>query len=88
MKYVIIQPYFGKFPEWIDLFFYSCGKNNNVDFVFFTDCELSQEQLTYSNIKFVKTTFEKYCELVSDRFPSTTFVQAVRFKTISWSNSL
>lgn len=67
MKYVIIQPYFGKFPEWIDLFFYSCGKNLNVDFVFFTDCELTKEHQSYTNIRFVKTTYDDYCKMVSDR---------------------
>ena len=66
MKYVIIQPYFGEFPEWINLFFYSCGKNAKIDFVFFTDCEILPEY-EYKNIRFIGTTFEEYCRFVSQR---------------------
>ena len=36
-KIAIIGVYFGKFPEWIDLFFKSCEYNHAVDFYFFTD---------------------------------------------------
>ena len=67
MRYVIIQPYFGKFPIWIDLFIYSCGKNPKVDFVFFTDCEISKSIDIYKNVKFIKTNFEEYCDFVSER---------------------
>lgn len=67
MKYVIIQPYFGKFPIWIDLFLYSCGKNPNVDFVFFTDCKLYENMEKYDNVRFVKITFTEYCRLVSEK---------------------
>lgn len=67
MKFVILQPYFGKFPEWMDLFLFSCGKNKNVDFVFFTDCKPTSIQRSYSNIKFIDISFKDYCKQVSDR---------------------
>ena len=67
MKYVILQPYFGKFPIWMDLFLYSCGKNSNIDFVFFTDCVPTIVQKSYPNVFFRQTTFEEYCKMVSLR---------------------
>ena len=42
-KIAIFIPYFGKFPEWIDLFLYSCSQNAKlseeieVDWLIFTD---------------------------------------------------
>lgn len=39
-KAAIIIPYFGKFPEWFNLYLYSCKKNPEVDFIFYTDCSL------------------------------------------------
>lgn len=42
-KIAIIIPYFGKFPEWIDLFLYSCSRNAKlsegieVNWLIFTD---------------------------------------------------
>ena len=67
MNTVIIQPYFGIFPIWMDLFLFSCSKNKQVDFVFFTDCIPSLTHLNYSNITFHKTSFDDYCMLVSER---------------------
>lgn len=66
-KYIIIQPYFGKFPVWFDLFLYSCGKNANVNFVFYTDCMPTREQKKYKNIKFVDITYDDYCKLASEK---------------------
>ena len=33
-KIAMIVPYFGKWPEWMDLYLYSCSKNPQVDFLF------------------------------------------------------
>ena len=67
MKYRIAQiiPYFGNWPEWIELYFYSCGRNPMVDFIFYTDCPLPKHQ--YKNTIFHKCTFEDYTILVSER---------------------
>lgn len=67
MKYKAAQiiPYFGQWPGWIELYFYSCGQNPNIDFIFYTDCPVPQQ--TYSNTKFISTSFEKYCKLVGAR---------------------
>ena len=59
----IIIPYFGSWPEWIELYFYSCERNNTIDWFFFTDCAIP---VNYgSNIHFEDTTFNAYCLNVS-----------------------
>lgn len=67
MKTVLLQPYFGNFPVWMDLFLYSCSKNKEVDFVFFTDCRPTTIQESYSNISFKNISFQDYCNLVSKK---------------------
>jgi len=58
-----IVPYFGKWPEWFDLYLYSCSRNSMIDFIFYTDCDVPDQ--VYANTKFVKTTLYNYCSLVS-----------------------
>lgn len=67
MKYKVAQiiPYFGKWPEWIELYFYSCGRNPLVDFIFYTDCPLPEHR--YKNTLFHLCTYEEYCKMISDR---------------------
>lgn len=67
MKYRVAQiiPYFGKWPAWINLYFYSCGKNPIVDFIFYTDCPLPKTQ--YKNTIFHQCTYNEYCNLISKR---------------------
>lgn len=64
MKIALIIPYFGKFPVWFDLYLYSCSRNPQIDFLFFTDCELPER--IYNNTIFHKTDFELYCKRVSE----------------------
>lgn len=64
-KIALIIPYFGKFPEWMPLYLFSCSKQKNIDFLYFTDCELPQK--VYDNTIFCKTTFEEYCDKVSNK---------------------
>jgi hypothetical protein len=62
---IIIIPYFGKFPEWSDLFFETLRCNSSIDFYFFTDCDI--EIYEYSNIKYQKISFEDYISFVNNR---------------------
>lgn len=64
-KVAQIIPYFGKWPEWIELYFYSCGRNSMVDFIFYTDCPLPKYQ--YKNTIFHQCTYNDYCNLISKR---------------------
>jgi hypothetical protein len=65
MKTAIIIPYFGKFPEWVNLYFHSCEKNSFIDFYFFTDCEIPKEHAT--NLHFQQISFADYCRSVSEK---------------------
>ena len=66
MKYKVAQiiPYFGKWPEWIELYFYSCGQNPMVDFIFYTDCPLPRHR--YKNTIFHQCSYDEYCRLISE----------------------
>lgn len=65
MKYkvALVIPYFGSWPEWIELYFYSCGRNPMVDFIFYTDCPLPKHQ--YKNTIFHQCSYEEYSQLIS-----------------------
>ncbi len=60
---VILIPYFGKWPEWIDIYFYSCSRNTLIDWHFFTDCTMPTKH--YDNIYIHPVSFEAYCKQVS-----------------------
>ena len=64
-KIGIVIPYFGTWPDWIDLFLYSCEQNRSVDFIIYTDCVIPK--LQYENIEFISISFRAYCEHVSER---------------------
>ena len=64
-KILQIIPYFGQWPEWFDLYLYSCGRNEMIDFVYYTDCPIPKEK--YANTKFVQISFDDYCALAGKR---------------------
>src|SRR5690554_1582292 len=57
-KIAFIIPYFGKWPEWMELYIDSIERNPTIDFHFITDCDRSIS--TADNIYFHETTFEEY----------------------------
>jgi len=59
----ILIPYFRKWPEWIDLFLYSCEQNSDIDFIIFTDCDTTLRKAP--NIHFYPITFNEYCREIS-----------------------
>lgn len=65
-KSALIIPYFGKFPEWFQLYMYSCKKNETIDFIFFTDCPRPNYEYS-NNVKFYNISFEDYCKMVSEK---------------------
>lgn len=44
-RVAIIIPYFGKWPVWMDFYLYTCSRQQNVDFLFFTDCGIPKNSL-------------------------------------------
>ena len=64
-KIVLINCYFGKFPEYFDCFLKSCERNNTVDYLFFSDDTRSDLP---SNVKIIKTSFKELRELIQSKF--------------------
>jgi len=64
-KVALIIPYFGKWPEWMDLYLYSCSKQKGIDFLFYTDCDIPQK--VYENTIFHSVSFASYCDFVSQK---------------------
>ena len=64
-KVAIIIAYFGKWPDWIDLFFFSCVKNQTIDFIIFTDCEI--KNINDKNIKFFPISFSEHSKFISNK---------------------
>jgi len=61
----MLIPYFGKWPEWIDLFVESCKWNPSVCWRIYTDCGAPQNKA--ENVEIVDFTLADYKALVSDR---------------------
>lgn len=65
MKAAIFIPYFGSWPEWIDLYFSSLRCNPILDVHFYTDLE--RPASAPENAIFHKYTFKEYCDAVSKK---------------------
>ncbi len=57
------MPYFGKWPVWIDLYFYSCYMNPMIDFYFFTDCP--KPNILPDNVLYHYINWQDYCGIIS-----------------------
>ena len=57
---VILIPYFGSWPEWIDLFFETARRNTTIDFLVFTDCDA--DAFAAPNIQIRPTSFADYVQ--------------------------
>lgn len=66
---IMIVPYFGRWPEWINLFVESCKWNPSVHWRFFTDC--GEPDNKADNIEFVHLSFEDYKATVRERLAIT-----------------
>lgn len=60
---VIIIPYFGKWPEWFELFLVSCKWNESIDWLFYTDCP--EPEYSLPNVRYIHMSFADYCSHVS-----------------------
>jgi len=63
-KLCIIHVWFGKWPEWVDLFFRSCAANKSIDFLIFTDSEL-RESMVSENIHIERVKLSDLLERLS-----------------------
>ncbi|MBQ7410037.1 MAG: hypothetical protein IJW20_01480 [Clostridia bacterium] len=64
-RVVLINCYFGKFPNYFDLWIESALKNPDFDFLIFTDNVINKK---YDNIKFINIKFEELKEIFQNVF--------------------
>jgi hypothetical protein len=62
---IIIIPYFGKFPPWINFLIESIRWNPDIRWVVFTDCDLPENSAP--NLEFQRISFEGYKQKVSNK---------------------
>ncbi|MBR9706045.1 hypothetical protein GOV14_03360, partial [Candidatus Pacearchaeota archaeon] len=62
-KICIIIPYFGKWPEWFEIYLRSIQYNPTINWIFFTDCKIPKNPP--KNTKFIRFTLEKFNSLAS-----------------------
>jgi hypothetical protein len=62
---IIIIPYFGKFPPWINFLIESIRWNEDIKWVIFTDCDLPENSAP--NLEFQRVSFEEYKRSVSNK---------------------
>jgi hypothetical protein len=62
---IMLMPYFGHWPEWMNLFIESCKWNPDVRWRFFTDC--GEPENKAANVDYVHLRFEDYKALVRNR---------------------
>lgn len=68
-RIAIIIPYFGKLPNWMDIFLMSAANNRKIDFLIFTD-DASIHSLTYASAKNIiiqNWNFEQIQNLVKEK---------------------
>lgn len=70
-NYSIVQiiPYFGKWPEYFDLYLYSCSRNPMIKFIFYTDCPIPNK--VYDNTVFRSVSYRDYCTFVGQKLGIT-----------------
>jgi hypothetical protein len=71
---VMLMPYFGSWPEWIDVYFETCRWNQAIDYFFFTDCGQPKSTLP-SNVVIEFMTLSQFNDLYASRFPSARRIQ-------------
>lgn len=62
---VLLIPYFGSWPSWFAFFLESCRHNEDINWIFYTDCPIPENAPL--NIKFTRMSFAEYKKQVSDR---------------------
>jgi FkbM family methyltransferase len=64
-KIIVIGTYFGKWPIWFPAFLLSCARNELIEWLFFTDCEIPR--VNYPNIRFEALSLNELNHLASQK---------------------
>jgi len=62
-KIIFLIPYFGKWPQWIDLYLETCKWNPTIDWLFFTDCPEPANKC--ANVKYIHMTLAEFARFAS-----------------------
>lgn len=73
----IIIPYFGQWPEWINLFMQSCQYNPTINWLFVTDCGFPD--IKAANTEFINISFNEYKAQISGKL-GIDFSKATPYK--------
>lgn len=65
-KIAMLIPYFGKWPQWMNFYLYTCSQNPIIDILFFSDIPFEPEWNIPGNVKYFHTTFPDYCKRISE----------------------
>jgi hypothetical protein len=68
-KIVLLMPYYGRWPEWFNLFIETCKWNPTINWIFFTDLE--QPRNRCGNVQYVRMSLSELLELASSRLGFT-----------------
>ncbi len=63
---LLIVPYFGSWPFWLDAYLLSVDKNPTIEWLFITDCVIPEEKP--ENVTFLKTTMDAFSQKVNSFF--------------------
>ncbi len=64
-KIILLMPYFGSWPVWINLYIESCKYNPDIEWLFFTDC--GEPENKAQNVNYRHMSFAEYRELASQK---------------------
>lgn len=66
-KLVLITTYFGKFPEYFNLWLKSAGNNKGIDFLIYSDCDTKDFSIP-ENVKVIPISFSEIKEMFQSKF--------------------
>ena len=69
----VLIHYFGPWPEWMNFWVETCRANPTIDWILFGDSE--QPENRAANVRYVRTSFDDYRALLSDRLGSNVRVE-------------
>ena len=70
---VILIPYFGPWPEWMNFWVETCRANRTIDWILFGDSEPPENRA--SNVRYVHSSFDDYRALLSARLGAKVRVE-------------
>ena len=64
-KIIMLMPYFGSWPVWINLYIESCKYNPDINWLFFTDCDEPENKA--DNVQYRHLSFTQYKKFAAEK---------------------